>query len=173
MNPTPTTAPSARPAPSLRRAYFDCRYGQLHVYQAIPAGGGFDEATAVMCIPGAPGSGSYFQPLLVPLGHDRSVYAIDVPGQGLSDPPPVGAGAAEIAAALADFLGSMRIRRINLIAAADGAAVALQLAQQQPVLVGRLAFAGAAPATREALHLPPEAGWPANAVRVREFFDSD
>ena len=28
----------------LRRAYFDSRYGQLHVHQAIPPGGGFDEA---------------------------------------------------------------------------------------------------------------------------------
>ena len=25
--------------PRLRRAYYDCRYGQLHVHNAIPAGG--------------------------------------------------------------------------------------------------------------------------------------
>jgi hypothetical protein len=32
-------------APRLRRAYHDCRYGQLHLHNAIPAGGGFDELT--------------------------------------------------------------------------------------------------------------------------------
>ena len=37
---------AARPAPALRRAYFDCRFGQLHVYQAIPAGGGIHALVA-------------------------------------------------------------------------------------------------------------------------------
>src|SRR5579863_7527706 len=93
--------------PRLRRAYFDCRYGQLHMRYAIPAGGGFDEATTLLCIPGAPGSGRFFAPLLLPLARDRSVYAPDLPGYGESD------GAAEpltsiaIAEALGDFLDSM------------------------------------------------------------------
>ncbi len=71
--------------PRLRRAYFDCRYGQLHMRYAIPGGGGFDEATTLLCIPGAPGTGRFFAPLLLPLGRDRSVYAPDLPGCGESD----------------------------------------------------------------------------------------
>ena len=51
----------------VRRAYFDYRYGQLHLHQAIPAGGGFDEATSLLCIPGSGGLGSFFRPLLLPL----------------------------------------------------------------------------------------------------------
>ena len=72
--------------PRVRRAYFECRYGQLHVHYAIPAGGGFDEATTLLCIPGAAGQGRFFRPLLLPLGRDRSVYAPDLPGCGESDP---------------------------------------------------------------------------------------
>ena len=37
-------------SPRLRRAYFECRYGQLHVHNAIPAGGGFDEQTTLVCL---------------------------------------------------------------------------------------------------------------------------
>lgn len=170
-----------RPAASLRRAYFDCRYGQLHVYQAIPAGGGFDEATALICIPGKPGSGGYFQPLLQPLGLDRSVYAVDLPGHGLSDPAPAGAGAAGMALALADFLQNMRIRRVDLLAHADGAAVATALAAQLPALIGHLALSGAAltppgalpAASLPTLNLGPAAEFPDIALRLRRFFDAN
>ncbi len=124
--------------PRVRRAYFDCRYGQLHVRCAIPAGGGFDEATTLLCIPGAPGSGRFFQPLLPPLGRDRSVYAPDLPGCGESDPipPPITNG--EIATAFADFLDSMHLNSVDLLAHEEGVAVAMALLQQRPTRVGRV-----------------------------------
>jgi pimeloyl-ACP methyl ester carboxylesterase len=177
----PIDSPLMRPAPGLRRAYFDCRYGQLHVYEAIPAGGGFDEATAVICIPGAPGSGGYFQPVLAPLGLDRSVYAIDLPGHGLSDAPPAGAGAAEMAIALGDFLQNMRIRRVDLLAHGEGVAVALALARQSAALIGHLALSGDV-ATRGAgsqgavlptLNIEAGADFTDIAQRVRRFFDAN
>ena len=43
--------------PRLRRAYFECRYGQLHVHNAIPVGGGFDELTTLVCLHGTGSSG--------------------------------------------------------------------------------------------------------------------
>src|SRR5580700_4676858 len=95
--------------PRVRRAYFDCRYGQLHVRCAIPAGGGFDEATTLLCIPGTPGLGRFFQPLLLPLGRDRSVYAPDLPGCGESDGAPGSYAPVELAEALGDFLDSMHL----------------------------------------------------------------
>ena len=118
-------------APTLRRAYFECRFGQLHVYQAIPPGGGFDELTTLLCLPAPHAAAAVFQPLLVPLGIDRSVFAIDAPGAGQSDP-----GAANDAAALADavldFLHSLRIRSAHVLAAgaaADAVARLLSLAE--------------------------------------------
>jgi pimeloyl-ACP methyl ester carboxylesterase len=129
------------PAPSeprVRRAYFDYRYGQLHVHYAIPGGGGFDEATALLCLPGAPGSGRFFRPLLAPLGRDRCVYAPDLPGCGESDPVPSHANSADLATAMGDFLDSMHLRSIDLLAHESGVAIALALAQQRPGAIGRI-----------------------------------
>jgi pimeloyl-ACP methyl ester carboxylesterase len=129
---------AAATEPRMRRAYFDCRYGQLHVHYAIPGGGGFDEATTLLCIPGSPGLGRFFRPLLLPLGRDRSVYAPDLPGSGESDPAPGTLDAASAAAALGDFMDSMHFRQIDLLAHEDGVNIALALAQLRPSQVGRV-----------------------------------
>jgi pimeloyl-ACP methyl ester carboxylesterase len=141
-----------RPAARLRRTYFDCRYGQLHVYQAIPPGGGFDEATALLCIPGAAGEGRFFQPLLGPLGADRSIYAPDLPGCGMSDTPPAPFGAEQHALALLDLLDSLRQRRVDMLAHATGIEVAAALAAARPgALVRHVVCSAAAPRAMEAL----------------------
>lgn len=127
---------------SVRRAYFDCRYGQLHVHCALPAGGGFDEATTLICLPGGQSSGRYFSALLPLLGRDRSVYAPDLPGgPGESDRPPSAASAAQIAAALTDFLDAMRFRRIDVLAVDEASALAAALVSQRPQLIGRIVLA--------------------------------
>ena len=136
-----------RPPARLRRTYFDCRYGQLHVHQAIPAGGGFDEATALVCLPGARGLGEFFRPLLQQLGIDRSIYAPDLPGLGQSDPPAAGVALARAATeAVLDLLDSLRERRCSLLVHAEGLAAASLLAGQRPGLVQRVAAIGADPA---------------------------
>jgi pimeloyl-ACP methyl ester carboxylesterase len=139
----------ATPAePRVRRAYFDCRYGQLHMHYAIPAGGGFDEATPLLCIPGSPGLGRFFQPLLQSLGRDRSVYAPDLPGCGGSDLPGEPVDEAQLAAALTDFLDSMYLRHVDLLAHADGVDIALAMVQQHPARVGRLVLSPGSEAVR-------------------------
>lgn len=141
-----------RPPARLRRTYFDCRYGQLHVYQAIPPGGGFDEATALLCIAGMAGEGRFFQPLLGPLGADRSIYAPDLPGHGLSDAPAGPIGAEQHALALLDLLDSLRQRRVDVLAHAAGIEVAAALAAARPgALVRRAACSAPAPRAVEAL----------------------
>jgi pimeloyl-ACP methyl ester carboxylesterase len=145
----------------LRRTYFDCRFGQLHVHQAIPPGGGFDEATALLCLPGAHGLGSFFSPLLAPLGNNRSIYAPDLPGFGGSDPVPGLADADQWAYAMADLLDSLRQRQVDVLAHGDGALVALALVAQRPELVRRIGWSAASPA---ALARANESG-----VAIREF----
>jgi pimeloyl-ACP methyl ester carboxylesterase len=127
-----------RPAPALRRAYFDCRYGQLHVYQAIPSGGGFDEAIAVICVPAADGSAAVFAPLLPSLGIDRSIYAIDPPGAGMSDAGKGGSRQANAASAIADFMTSMRLRRANLLVRAGALDVVRALVPAAGESLGKL-----------------------------------
>jgi len=127
---------SSRPPPRLRRAYYECRYGQLHLHNAIPSGGGFDELTAVLCVHGSNETARAFVPVLGALGLERSVYAPDLPGYGESDPPVEQTGATGRSTdrveagvnALADFLDTMRIRTVDLVARGDGAEIAKRLA---------------------------------------------
>jgi len=143
---TPKTPDTARPPPRLRRAYYDCRYGQLHLHNAIPSGGGFDELTAVLCIHGSDETGRVFLPILAPLGLERSVYAPDLPGYGESDPS-AGQSLPEAGVnALTDFLDSMRIRSVDLVARGDGAEVAQQLARLRGAGVRRVVLLTAAEA---------------------------
>jgi pimeloyl-ACP methyl ester carboxylesterase len=122
----------------VRRAYFDCRYGQLHVHYAIPGGGGFDEATPLLCLPGDPGSGRFFVPLLSSLGRDRSAYAPDLPACGESDPVGGYVGPVDAAQALYDFLDSMHLRHVDLLAHDEGVVIALAMLEQRPAHIGRL-----------------------------------
>lgn len=135
-----------RPAARLRRTYFDSRYGQLHVHQAIPPGGGFDEAVPVLCLPGAQGRGRFFQALLAPLGADRSIYAPDLPGCGESDGASDVNGPEQHALSCLDLLDSLRQRQVDVIAHAEGADVAIALVKLRPgSLVRRLVLSAAGP----------------------------
>ena len=107
--------------PSVRRAYFECRFGQLHVHNAMPAGGGFDEATPLLCIHRDGVTGRMFAGLMRTIGRDRSVYAPDLPGSGESDGPQPSPGCTDLAAALGDFLRDLRLHRQP--AGRDGAPV--------------------------------------------------
>ena len=127
--------------PRVRRGYFECRYGQLHVHNSIPSGGGFEEGTPLLCLHSIPHSGRVFVPFLAVFGAGRSVFAPDLPGFGNSDPPPSRAGVAEHAAAIGDFLDAMRLRQIDLLGHRFGALVAAELAATRPTQVKRLVMA--------------------------------
>jgi pimeloyl-ACP methyl ester carboxylesterase len=128
---------SARPAPRLRRAYYECRYGQLHLHNAIPGGGGFDELTPVICLHGEGETGRAFVPLFPALGLERSVYALDLPGTGESDPAPGVPSMDAAIAAVGDFIDSMRIRSFDLLARGGAATAALKLLEQRGTAVRR------------------------------------
>jgi pimeloyl-ACP methyl ester carboxylesterase len=135
-----------RPPPRLRRAYYDCRYGQLHLHNAIPSGGGFDELTSVLCVHGSNETARSFVPVLGVVGLDRSVYAPDMPGYGESDPSVEQSWVEAGVNALADFLDSMRIRSVDLVARGDGAEIAQRLAKQRGAGVRKVVVLSAAEA---------------------------
>jgi pimeloyl-ACP methyl ester carboxylesterase len=146
--------------PRLRRGYFECRFGQLHVHNAIPPGGGFDEGTPLIALHQSPQSGSTFTRFLPLVGRDRSAYAPDLPGFGSSDPPPSRPSIADYAAAIADFCDSMRFRQIDLLGYGSGSFVAIELALARPSTVRRLACLGlplVSDAERESFRRSP---WP-------------
>jgi pimeloyl-ACP methyl ester carboxylesterase len=124
--------------PRVRRSYFESRYGQLHVHHAIPPGGGFEEGTPLICLHGTHGSGRTFKNLLALLGRDRSVYAPDLPAYGESDGPPQPMSAAEYTAAIGDFLDTMRLRQVDLLAHGTGSVLATELALARGPQVRRI-----------------------------------
>jgi pimeloyl-ACP methyl ester carboxylesterase len=147
--------------PRVRRGYFECRFGQLHIHNAIPAGGGFDEATALICLHHSPLSGRIFQQLLRTMGRDRSVYAPDLPGFGGSDPPHARPAIEDYAAAVGDFCATMRFRQIDVLGFQSGSLVAAELALALPAVVRRVVLIGVplpTEAEREAFRRAP---WPA------------
>src|SRR6201996_6654977 len=130
-----------RPAeaePRVRRGYFECRYGQLHVHNAIPPGGGFEEGTPLLCLHKGPLSGRMYERFLAVAGRDRSVYAPDLPGFGDSDPPGSRPAIVDYAAAIGDFLETMRFRQIDVLGYHASSLIAAELAITRPKQVRRV-----------------------------------
>ncbi len=124
-----------------RRAYFDCKFGQLHVRTAFPGTGGFDEQVTLFCLHPSGGSSRTFSRFLSELADVRSVYAPDLPGYGESDSSPA-RGVTDAAAAVSDLANDLRLRQIDLLGVEYGAEVALALAALRPELVRRLVLVG-------------------------------
>ena len=137
-----STAKSTVPeAVRTRRAYFDCRFGQLHVRTAFPATGGFDEQVTLFCLHSDQSSSRAFARFLPEIADVRSVYAPDLPGLGESDPSPT-AGVDAVAGAISDLADDLRLRQIDLLGLHSGARVSLDLAAARPALVRRLVLVG-------------------------------
>jgi pimeloyl-ACP methyl ester carboxylesterase len=134
---------SSRPAITVRtrRAYFDCKFGQLHVRTAFPTTGGFDEQVTLFCLHPSDASSRTFTGLLPEVADVRSVYAPDLPGYGESDSSP-SRSIADAAGAISDLANDLRLRQIDLLGVQYGAEVAIELAAARPELVRRLVLAG-------------------------------
>ena len=117
---------------NLRRAYFDCRHGQLHVRTGFPGGGGFDEGTAAILLHDAAGSSRDWAAWLPVLGQDRSLYAPDLPGHGESDGV---TGIESGVEAVLDLCADLRLRQVVLLAHGSGVEVARRVAATREGLV--------------------------------------
>jgi pimeloyl-ACP methyl ester carboxylesterase len=149
--------------PSVRRGYFECRYGQLHVHHTMPRGGGFEEGTTLLLLHETPLTGRMFSGVQRILGRDRSVYAPDLPGFGESDGPTVQPSIEDYAAAMGDFLDAMRLRQIDVMGCQTGALIAAELAITRPAQIRRVVLA-AVPALNEAARAEfRRAPWPGPA----------
>ncbi len=149
--------------PRVRRGYFECRFGQLHMHNAIPPGGGFDEGTALLCLHPVPRSARMFRAFLPLAGVDRSVYAPDLPGCGESDPPPGRPTVGDYVAAIGDFLDAMRFKQIDVLGYHAGSLLAAELAVARPKQVRRVVMVGVplpTQAEREALERTVRASIP-------------
>ncbi len=157
--PKSTQAQAPAELARVRRGYFECRFGQLHVHNSMPTGGGFEEGMPVLCIQDLTGTGRAFSPFMALAGRDRSVYAPDLPGLGESDPPGPHPSVADYAAALGDFIDTMRIRKLHVLANRAGALIGAELALTRAGQIGALVMVsvplGAAGQRRQFLLEPP------------------
>jgi pimeloyl-ACP methyl ester carboxylesterase len=159
--------------------YIDCRFGQMHLTTAYPPNGGFDECTPLVFLHADGGTGADFNRCAELLGVDRSVYAPDLPGSGASDPVEGRATVAGHAAAVADLIGQLRLKAVDLIGFGRGASIAFELAATRPGDVRRLVVAGepAAASSKPTLALDTDlarlTAGPAEAVvaQIRGFLD--
>jgi hypothetical protein len=131
----------------MRRAYFDFKFGQLHVRTAFPTTGGFDEQVTLFCLHAERSSSRVFVRFLPEIADVRSVYAPDLPGYGESDPSQTSSVAAA-ADAISDLANDLRLRQIDLLGVRAGAEIALSLAAARPELVRRLVLIGIPSADR-------------------------
>ena len=154
-------SPSPVGAVRTRRAYFDLKFGQLHVRTAFPATGGFDEQVTLFCLHAEQSSSRVFARFLPEIADVRSVYAPDLPGCGESDPSQA-SSVADAANAISDLAGDLRLRQIDLLGIQTGAAIALGLAAARPELVRRLVLIGTPAADRL-----PQVAAPILAMRTR------
>jgi pimeloyl-ACP methyl ester carboxylesterase len=134
------TSPPVRVTINERRAYFESRYGQLHVRTAFPSTGGFDERTPLLCLHEAARSSSTFVAFARAMAPERSVYAPDIPGHGLSDGPGASTPLSGYVHAIEDLLDGLRLRSVDVVGYGLGAAIAAELAIARGAGIRRLAL---------------------------------
>lgn len=142
--------PGRSPAgePSRRRTYVDSRFGQLHVTTTSPAAKAPRAGTRppVLCLPMSPRSGRDFDEFATHLANRRVVHCPDVPGYGGSDPPPGPPTVDDYAASILDSLdrrdGMGRRKPVDIVGQHTGAAIAVEMARQQPARIRRLVLVG-------------------------------
>lgn len=84
-----------------------------------------------------------WQPQFDDLSDEFTVVAWDAPGCGGSEDPPVSFRMADYADCLAEFLGTLGLRRPHVLGISFGGALALALYGRHPTLPGSLILAGA------------------------------
>ena len=142
-----------------RRAYFDCRFGQLHVRTAFPTTGGFDEQVTLFCLHPAGSSSRIFSHFLPLAAAQRSVYAADLPGCGESDPATTATTTTDAAAAIADLAADLRLRQLDVLGYREGSVVAVELALARPDIVRCIVLMGDVPWQRMPLVRQPCLGF--------------
>jgi pimeloyl-ACP methyl ester carboxylesterase len=128
----------------IKRAYSDCRFGQLH-YRFAFARTATDKPPLI-CFHQSPSSSHIFETFIAAITHDRAVYAVDTPGFGHSDPPPFQPEISDYAGAMLDFIDRLDYPQLDLLGYHTGALIATEVALARPekirkmVLVGLAAF---------------------------------
>jgi pimeloyl-ACP methyl ester carboxylesterase len=116
--------------------YVDRPDGQVHVRRY-----GHGSAAPVLLLHEVPGGGSVQTEFARALEVGREVYAVDLPGNGDSDPLPT-PDAASYADALREVMDALRLPQADVVAEGVSTPLAIELARQAPDRVRRLVLDG-------------------------------
>ena len=137
-------ARGARPAPhqphaqsaAELRGYCDLAHGQVHVRRR-----GTGSGRPLLMLHEAPGSSAQLRPLMQEMASERPVIALDLPGNGDSDPvanPEV----ANYKLVLLDLLDALQLPAVDVFAEFTATPLAIELARTAPDRVHRLILDG-------------------------------
>jgi len=96
------------------------------------------QGTPVLLVHALGASVEYWGRVITPLARTHRVYAIDLPGFGLSDKPDAPYGEAYFAETIRGFLDAVGLQRVMLVGNSMGGAVSLRFAREAPERVDRL-----------------------------------
>jgi pimeloyl-ACP methyl ester carboxylesterase len=130
---------------TIKGAYANAGHGQVHCLRAEP--GNSPHHTPLVCLHPMPYAGEYFRTFMVEMGTDRVVLAPDLPGYGLSTPPPEPDSIEGHAKAMIEWLeaigfGGRSGGRIDLLGYHTGNFLAVEIALLRPDIVRRLVLVG-------------------------------
>ncbi len=131
---------------TIRRAYTECRFGQMHFVEGRPKAG-TTLKTPLILLHQNPSSSLEYRFLLKEMAQDRVVIALDTPGNGMSDRPPEAQSIAGYAAAFADGLtalgfGENGSGKVDVFGFHSGTYYVSELAVSRPDLIRRPVMSG-------------------------------
>lgn len=130
----PESAPM--PGRSIWHQYVETANGRIHLRRA----GG--EGRPTLVIPTGGGSCAQFAPVISGLADGRSVFAVDYPGNGLSDKSRRKVTIETLAEDMIALLDSLGLEEVDIWGSHTGALVALEVAITAPERVGRVVMEG-------------------------------
>jgi pimeloyl-ACP methyl ester carboxylesterase len=132
----PLPAAPRRAVPTVLRGLQPCRFGQVHYRFIQPATA--SEKVPLLCLHASPGSSLVYADFLPAIGTDRTVFAADTPGYGLSDRPTAPSTIADFAGAMGDLIAALGLKQVDVLGNHTSSATAVELARQQPGVVRRI-----------------------------------
>jgi pimeloyl-ACP methyl ester carboxylesterase len=120
------------------KSYVDLDHGQVVVRAVVDA----KKGRPLLLLHDGRSSSAMLEPLLLEFGRSRRVYAIELPGNGDSDPLPGQPTIADYARAVGAAMARLRLSSVDVYGQASGGSVAIELAASEPRSVRRLVLHG-------------------------------
>lgn len=141
----------------IKRHYYDCSLGQLHVRTA---GSRSHAKTPLLCFHQSPQSSRAFTEILNTLGETRLVIAPDTPGFGESDPPKDMPSIEDFANVMEELIDQLDIDEFDILGYHTGALIGSELALRRPKQIRRLVLIGMPVFTQQEIDAFFEIPWP-------------